>query len=96
MAKKSNARKTVEVEFLLETVNHFLKTSEDDKKAERQGMINLLDTVLHKTGNYQGFRYLPQWEVPGAYPGIWLDPETGLHDPATCFENTDPTRAKFH
>ena len=37
----------------------------------RQGLINSLEYVLHASGNYYGFRYLFQAEVPtGELPGI--------------------------
>lgn len=87
-------RKTMDVEAIKERVNYFLKHSEEDKKGMRQGQMMLLETILHETGNYAGFKYLPQWEVATQYPGIWLN-EDGTHDPATCFENTDNTRVRY-
>lgn len=37
----------------------------------RQGWNSLLEEVLHKTGNYSGYGYLEQKDVPeGCRPGI--------------------------
>ena len=63
------SRKTVKVVDLKDTVNGFLATSvcNDDV---RQGMIEVLTTVLFSTENYRGFRYLYESEVPtGRKPG---------------------------
>lgn len=60
------ARKTVEVEWLVEKANYFLKTSEPEMTAERSGMASLVEAALFKTGNYQGFTFLAsEFESPG-------------------------------
>jgi hypothetical protein len=83
------SRKTVKIEDLKNTVNGFLATSvcNDDV---RQGMIEVLTTVLFSTDNYRGFRYLGPTEVPyGKLPGIHPD---AIVDK---FAFTDPTRVCY-
>ena len=71
------ARKTVEVSKLVEMVNAMLLTSTNtfgDTKMVRQGAMNMLESVLHDTGNYRGFRQLRPSEVPaGELPGIAVE-----------------------
>lgn len=63
-------RKTVNVDDLRVQVNDMLRLSTCSREM-RCGMRGILETVLHNTGNYRGFRYLDQDEVPkGALPGI--------------------------
>ena len=52
------ARKTVEVGTLLHRLNYFL-ASDLSTALEREVMATFVEGVLHDTGNYQGFRYLP-------------------------------------
>lgn len=49
-------RKTVDVALVKERANFFL-TNPDGSPAERRGVANILETVLHESGNYHGFRY---------------------------------------
>ncbi len=83
------SRKTVKVDELKDTVNGFLASSvcNDDV---RQGMIEVLTTVLFSTDNYRGFRYLTEGEVPaGQEPGIrWVNDKPD-------FTDTDPTRVCY-
>lgn len=50
-------RKTIEVGKVLNIANHFL-AAQNTTAAEREGVCALLETVLHESGNYMGFRYL--------------------------------------
>ena len=97
------ARKTIEVETLKNIVNEVLATSTDEYGATRgyrQGMMNLLEEVLHDTGNYKGYRNLMLKDVPaGEKPGIMVN-ETGLieHTPIEVrFDKatTDNTRVHY-
>ena len=64
------ARKTIDVAQLRKQVNGLLAESICSADA-RQGMINVLEHVLHDTGNYEGFQYLNKYDVPaGTKPGI--------------------------
>ncbi len=67
------SKKTINVEYVKQKVNISLKNSLDEycPKAQRQGMINVLEMILHESGNYKGFRYLLLTEVPEtALPGM--------------------------
>lgn len=69
MAK--TAKKTFKVDELREMVNYSLANTDADQLHHLDGMIAILEQVLHETGNYHGFRYLEQREVPDdCFPGI--------------------------
>ena len=92
----SKARKTVNIEFVKEKINYFLKndkTSTDNAQAERGGAMMLAEILLMETHNYRGFRYLDETEVPfGEKPGIHSG-DTLTHKEK--FANTDSTRIQF-
>lgn len=52
------ARKTVEVGTLLHRLNYFL-ASDKSTPEEREVMCQFVEGILFDTGNYMGFRYLP-------------------------------------
>jgi len=86
-----NKRKTIEVAELISMTNLVLARSQCAPDI-RQGMMNLLEAVLHKTGNYAGYRYLKEGYVPdGARPGI----NSIDLDIVGRFENTDITRVEY-
>ena len=68
MAKK-NARKTVEVGTLLYRLNYFLKNDKGSVD-EREVMCSFVEGILHDTGNYRGFAYLPKEDYPGEVDGL--------------------------
>lgn len=89
------ARKTVDVSKMVDTVNEVLAQSECTPDM-RQGMMNLLENVLHETGNYKGFRYLAINEVPkGELPGINGNLGDNPKDYEARFANTDNTRVQY-
>ena len=51
------SRKTVDVAFVREKVNHLLKNA-DVSDDFRKGAASVLESILHHTGNYHGFNYL--------------------------------------
>lgn len=67
MAK--TARKTVEVGTLLYRVNYFLKGNRSTAD-ERDVMAAFIEGVLHDTGNYWGYAYLPAADYPGEVDGL--------------------------
>jgi hypothetical protein len=71
------AKKTFKVEDLKDMVNRVLLESNDKYGASpalRQGMMNVLEQVLHETGNYGGFKHLRPSQVPfGNIPGIVVE-----------------------
>ena len=90
-----NKRKTINVTDLVDMVNEICKDSAPDRADVRQGAMNVLEGVLHETGNYSGFRYLLNTECEGN-PGVNYD-ERGLPDTdyEARFANTDKTRVKY-
>lgn len=52
------SRKTISVVDVITMVNNYNMNSGDDKGGERDGHNGLLATILHKTGNYNGFGYV--------------------------------------
>ena len=92
-------RKTFNVDAYRKMVNHSLALSECSSDV-RQGIINMLEEILHQTGNYKGFRYLMQGQVlPGQKPGINVN-STGLIESTPVDERfdralTDPTRVCY-
>lgn len=61
------ARKTVDVSWLRDKANDFLRDSADNMRDERKGVAALLESALFETGNYKGFSYrISEWdEVAG-------------------------------
>ena len=89
-------RKTVKIVALVKEVNFMLATSACPKET-REGMITVLESALMMTGNYRGFRYLSETEVPVfEKPGIRLNDEALRSDDATAkFKDTDHTRVVY-
>ena len=82
------SKKTFKVQELLDQVNLSLASYEE--RNEISGMISLLEFVLHQTGNYNGFRYLEQREVPDDQkPGI-------RHELDDLFFDTDCFRRYYY
>jgi len=86
-------RKTVNVADLIVDVNYTLSQSTCSPDV-RQGAINVLEYVLHATGNYRGFRYLTAKEVPAdQLPGINYGVDDADYE--ARFANTDKTRVQY-
>lgn len=78
------ARKTVDVELVRNLANGMLEASHDD--ADRNGIIVMLEAILHKSGNYKGFRYTRlMYNVDG----------TDTSDPTVNWDYTDETRRLY-
>jgi len=87
-------RKTYNVSELVDLVNGICKNSAPEVADRRQGAMNVLEAVLHETGNYKGFRYLLEDECTGN-PGVrYLN---GLPHPdfELRFKDTDRTRVMY-
>lgn len=92
-------RKTVTIEFLKSEVNRKNRESTCDAKV-RDGWNDLLESMLHATGNYNGYRNLLPTEVPkGHKPGMLEDrgafPKALDVDNSDAFEGCDDSR-KFY
>ena len=89
------SRKTFDVNKLVEKANTIL--SKGSTKDERQGIILLVESILHETGNYKGFNYLKTSDVPdGELPGIHTNSDGSLPTDIDPFDNTDHTRIYFY
>mgnify|MGYP006089009737 CR=1 FL=1 len=96
MAKK----KTFNVEDLIQMVNSSLKYSDSEYAERRTGTMVILEEILHRTGNYKGFRYLLADECKGL-PGVnYAVDAKGTMQPhpdiEKRFENTDRTRVMYY
>lgn len=67
------ARKTIDVEKVKKAANGLLAFSEEDisdyfriNQDVKQGIVLLLEYILHDTGNYNGFNYI-EWAKNGGY-----------------------------
>ena len=89
------ARKTFKVEDLVKVVNHNLCNGGDTADT-RIGMIALIEQVLHDSGNYKGYRYLTQAEIPSPHkPGIHVDVNGDILPYPNRFKDTDDTRREY-
>ena len=93
----TKSRKTVDVGYLVDTVNTVLAVSIESYKGRRDGMISLLESVLHTTGNYKGYRYLTADELPnGGKPGIRVGFDGEMLPYTDRFTDVDDTRRSYH
>lgn len=90
----SAPRKTINVDRVKELVNNVCLMSAKEKKDVRQGSMNILEAILHETGNYRGFSYLS--DVIDGQPGVRHDANGILLPYPERFENTDPTRVRYY
>ena len=89
------SRKTIEVEAVLDYANTLLSHSLNAD--ERRGVMLITEEILHRTGNYRGFKYLDKFEVPeGELPGINVDNNRQMYDGDERFDNTDRTRVQYY
>lgn len=81
------ARKTVEIQKLLNFANGYLSAKGGTPEA-RRGVIAMIENALFFADRYRGFRYLSEEDLyEGDKPGIrWTD------DPAEYRIDTDETR----
>jgi hypothetical protein len=93
-------KKTFNVDAYRTMVNECLALSECNADV-RKGMLTMLEEILHQTGNYKGFQYLMQNQVPADQkPGIFVN-FTGLIESTPVEERfdrnlTDSTRVRYH
>jgi hypothetical protein len=92
------SRKTFKVSELVDMVNGICKDSDPAYKDRRQGAMNVLEAILHETGNYRGFRYLSKDECKGQ-PGVNYAVVNGSSLPHPDYElrfkDTDNTRVQY-
>lgn len=93
-------RKTFKVQDLKVKVNYYLLNSSNKFNRERQGALNTLETLLHDTGNYQGFGYLTRGNMESSENGTSVGINTKADgwvekDYDKRFKNTDSTRVYY-
>ena len=107
----AKTRKTINVEKVKGMANRALEASmrwcdEEAKYVDvdrywRQGVMTMIEQVLMDSGNYKGFGYLTEDEVPaGCLPGIRRELRTTAPAPFNTEEvdhfcNTDNTRVRY-
>lgn len=57
-------RTTIRVGDLVAKFNGMIAATPDDMARERSALASALESVLHDTGNYRGFSYLPSECLP--------------------------------
>lgn len=88
-------RKTTEIATIVDHVNAMLADTYYTTPDMRLGAIVVLERILHDTGNYAGFRYLGNDELPvEVMPGVRYDANDILPYPER-FENTDDSRRQY-
>lgn len=50
-------RKTIDVEYMKAFANSMLAGTDPKQKDVRLGVSLMLEEILHRTGNYKGFKY---------------------------------------
>jgi hypothetical protein len=95
-------RKTIEVEKMLEFANERLAwVSESNTPEMRWGVIVMIEEILHKSGNYNGFRYLDNYDLPAeVLPGVRRAFRQESYGDCLSYEdrfkNTDETRRYYY
>ena len=88
-------RLTIRVSDVIEEVNQMNKISTCDRD-KRIGWNVLASDILHKTGNYNGYRHLCQVEVPkGQLAGV-IDTRRKTEAGATVWEFPDDSRIQYY
>lgn len=86
-------RKTIEIAKVVDTCNNALLHTPDTHKKERQGIIFIVETIMHSTNTYSGYRYLGPQDMEHSHNGT----EFGI----TFDEHNQPiygdeTRRQYH
>jgi hypothetical protein len=86
------AKTTIKVDELKSMINLAIASDCSLRSEVRAAYANLLEQVLNNTGNYKGYRYLTENEIPvGFKPGI----RTWSTSAEKRFDNTDNTRVEY-
>lgn len=86
-------RKTLKVDDLKQYVNDFLFHSANEVKEAREAMCVMLEEMLRKTENYNGFQYISRVEMQKSNRGssFGIESETD----GNKFVGTDRTRRRY-
>ena len=90
------SRKTIAVQDIIDQVNLAILHSADSAADIRRGQAHILEQILHKTDNYNGFGYLSADEMKLSHAGT----SVGIKEWKSAsnewnFEGTDATRVKY-
>lgn len=89
-------RKTFEVEALRKKINDMILHSSDDLSGGRIAVSEILNSVLHETGNYNGFRFLSADDMKNSMLGESLGIRGTFDDDIVeRFRDTDSTRIAY-
>jgi hypothetical protein len=89
------ATKTINVKKMVEFAN--ARLTKDNSREERNGIILMVEEILHSTENYKGYFYLNKNDLPNnVLPGINVDDDGyALTDYELRSMNTDDTRRHY-
>ncbi len=65
----ARCKKTITVRDIVMEANRVFQESADSYAVQRGGIQTFLGAILHATGNYRGFSYLPSAGLTGAGTG---------------------------
>lgn len=89
-------RKTFKVEEIRNTVNFMLQHGKHSADF-RFGAATMLEEILHSSGNYNGFGYHTEKDVPvGELPGVRTGPNGESLNYDERFKNTDDSRRYYY
>ena len=97
----ARTKKTIRIEDVLTLANDMLRDSVDKNDKVRAGVSVLLESILHNTGNYNGFKYLTEREMKVSRLGESVgvnSKEDGsfIEDYDERFEGTDESRRMYY
>ena len=89
------AKKTIKIDRLKEIVNGVLLNTCDEMRDNRQAATHVLETVLHETGNYNGFMYLDKDQMLESKYGHSVGIRIDKSDYSEKFTGTDESRRRY-
>lgn len=87
-------RKTIDILMLRDMANDYIRNVKDDMVKEREGVAALLESALHETGNYKGFRYLTRKDMESSMSGYSIGIDYDVEDEFK-FVGCDKSRVEY-
>jgi hypothetical protein len=87
------ARKTANIEFLIDQANSMILNSVDSARDERIVLGLFIEKVLMEHGCYKGFRYLDEIDMEKSTNGMSIGVRRNTD--GDKWENTDHSRVKY-
>ena len=85
-------KKTVKISELINSVNQFNASTQDNMQQAREHLTLFVERVLMNAGNYNGFMYLTESELTNDAMSVGIRPDKAKEQ---WFDNTDHTRVKL-